>query len=119
MKKKKVNWLDVDETCPTCGQVTKQVRGITKQNLKKLLIPKWNMTEVIITLLFIALIVLSFLYKNETQQCRDFLEPMYADDGIHCNIVCENKCNLIQNGVMGDTSINSTNLDTYEFYSPR
>jgi len=95
------NWERVDETCPTCNQVTKQVRGITKQNIKKLLIPKWNMTEVLITLLLIALILLALLYKNETQQCRDFLTPLYANDGENCLAVCENKCTLIKEIAMG------------------
>jgi len=91
----KENWLKVDETCPCCNQVTKKVRGITKQNIRSLLIPKWDMTEVTITLLLFTLIILSFAYKNETQEARDFIEPLYADNGANCLSVCNNKCSLI------------------------
>lgn len=95
------NWLKVDETCPTCNQVTKQVRGLTKQNIRKLLIPKWDMTEVIITLLFITLIALSFAYKNETEICRDWVAPMMDNNGEQCIAVCEQKCSQIQSAVGG------------------
>ena len=111
----KENWLKVDETCPTCGQVTKQVRGLTKQNLRKLIVPKWDMTEVIITLLLIALIGLSLLYKIETQQSRDFLKPLYEDGGANCLMVCNNKCSLIRENAIGGSpdfscSSNLTNI---------
>ena len=32
----KQKWNEVDETCPTCNQVTKVNRGVTKQNIKKM-----------------------------------------------------------------------------------
>ena len=91
----KENWLKEDERCPCCNQVTQRVRGITKQNIRSLLIPKWDMTEVTITLLLITLIILSFAYKNETQEARDFIKPLYADNGANCLLVCNNKCSLI------------------------
>ena len=100
----KENWLKKDTVCPCCNQVTEQVRGITKQNLRKLLIPKWDATEVTITLLLITLIILSFAYKNETQQCRDWVGPMYANDGADCLAVCDNKCSLMKVAIGGSNN---------------
>ena len=105
-----------DKRCPHCNQVTERVRGITKQNLKNLFIPKWDMTEITITLLLIALITLSFVYKIETQQCRDFLKPLYVNDGNNCLNVCDYKCELIRNNVKQEdikiNLINVTNLSS-------
>ena len=112
-RKKKPDWLAVDERCPCCNAVTKEVKGLTKQNVKKLLIPKWNMTEVIITILLIMLILLSVLYKTETQQCRDWISPMYANGGEDCYSICNAKCQLIvDNPIKQNTELtyNLTNI---------
>jgi len=104
VNKIKENWLKEDKRCPSCNQVTERFRGLTKQNLKRLLIPQFNMTEVTITLLLITLIILSFAYKSETQQCRDWLEPMYANDGELCLAMCSNKCDLIKQVAIGGSN---------------
>lgn len=93
---RKSKWLMTDETCPVCGQVTKKVRGITKQNLKRLIIPKWNMTEATITLLLIALIVLGLSYGSETAASRDWLDKMSKGSLNDCLDVCGTKCQMIQ-----------------------
>lgn len=106
------NWLKEDEKCPSCGAVTKKVRGITKQNLRKLFVPKWTWDEAIITFLLIMIFALAFLYKYETAQCRDWLKPMAEDEGARCLEVCENKCSLIKS-TGGGPSL--TNLTLNEF----
>ena len=87
------NWLKVDEVCPHCKQVTKRQRGITKQNLQRLITPKWDITELVITLMLIFVIVLAFAYKSETQTTRDWLKSMTSGDEETCKMVCSNKCN--------------------------
>lgn len=70
----KERWLLEDERCSQCNAITKRVRGITKQNIKRLLTPQFNTTELLITFILIMVIVMAFLYKSETQQCRDFIK---------------------------------------------
>jgi len=118
VNKIKENWLLEDKRCPCCNQVTERVRGITKQNLRSLLIPKWDMTEVTITLLLITLIILSFAYKNETQVCRDWITPLYEDNGANCLTVCDNKCTYIKEVTLGGSNnefnFNLTNITNPE-----
>jgi hypothetical protein len=91
----KENWNKVDETCNSCGQVTKRVRGLTKQNLKRLITPRWDLNEVLITFMLIMVIVLAFTYKSETQLCRNWVEPMFENEGKNCNAVCDARCELV------------------------
>lgn len=95
----KENWNKVDETCPHCHQVTKRQRGLTKQNLKRLITPQWNMTELVITLMLILVIVIAFAYKSETQTTRDWLKSMTSGNEETCKMVCDNKCHLAYTNV--------------------
>ena len=91
----KENWLKEDEKCPHCNQVTKKVRGITRQNIRSLLIPKFNMTEFTITLLLIVSILLGLMYRGETQQARDWLNPMTNGTIAQCKEVCNERCDKL------------------------
>jgi len=91
----KENWLKTDETCASCGQVTKRVRGMTRQNIRRLLIPKFNVNEVIFTLLLVLIIFSAYSYKNETKICNDWIAPMIEDGGRNCLSVCSSKCPTI------------------------
>jgi len=110
---KKSKWLETDKTCPHCGQVTERARGITRQNLKRLIVPKWDMNEFTITLLLIMIIVLALIYKVETDTCRNWLEPMIKDNGANCMNICGEKCSLIKDIGAGAPPI--TNLTINEF----
>jgi RNA polymerase subunit RPABC4/transcription elongation factor Spt4 len=90
MKMKK--WNEVDETCPQCGAVTKRVRGITKQNLKRLLIPRFDFTEIAITFLLIMIILLAYVYQQETEMCREFIKEVFSEDYETCLIITAGKC---------------------------
>jgi hypothetical protein len=105
----KDNWLKVDECCPNCGQVTKRQKGITKQNIKRLVKPKLDMTEFIITFMLIMVIFLAFMYKAEVGQCHDWLNPMFENHGENCNFICSSRCSQIQAGQFGGTDINLSN----------
>lgn len=90
----KENWEKVDEVCPACGQVTKQQKGWTRQNVRRLLKPKWNGTEITITIMLIFVLLMAYMYKVETQQCKDWIKPMYSDKQM-CELTCLGKCNMI------------------------
>lgn len=69
----KDNWNKTDETCPSCGHVTKQVKGITKQNLKRLLVPRFSGADFTINILIIAMLVLAWRYQVETKQAKEYV----------------------------------------------
>ena len=91
----KENWSKKDELCPHCNQVTKRVKGITKQNIKRLLIPRFDFNEMFITFMLIAIIALCLLYNSETKICREWVAPMRAGDVNHCISVCSEKCRVV------------------------
>lgn len=65
-------WKEEDIRCPTCNQLTKKVRGITKQNLKNLIRLKPNKTEMILIAFFLILILIMYAYKVDIQTCREY-----------------------------------------------
>jgi hypothetical protein len=108
----KENWEKKDEVCPYCGQITQQAKGITKQNLRKLLVPKWNMNELLITLLLLALILLAVAYRTETAACREWITPM-LEGREECLFICNSRCAAIHTEVREfDFTINISNLGT-------
>lgn len=92
----KENWLKVDKTCEKCGQVTERQKGLTKQNLKRLITPQWNMQEIIITFMLIMVILLAYVYISETKQCREWVASMFAGDKNECKVNCNLQCEKIQ-----------------------
>ena len=70
----KEEWNKTDVKCTSCGQVTQKARGITQENMKSLLIPKWNATEMTINILLIGILLLGYLYMSETSQAREYVQ---------------------------------------------
>lgn len=103
----KENWNKVDKRCPCCNQVTEKQKGMTKENLKKLISFKWNANEVIITIMIIMMLLLAFAYNNETKKCRDWITPMFKGDAEDCKTVCDQRCMLIEPKV--EEKLNLTN----------
>lgn len=83
----KENWEKVDEVCASCGQVTKRQRGITKQNMKRLFSFKFNSNEVVITIILLMVLLIAYAYKIETQQCRDWIVPIFKGEKT-CDSIC-------------------------------
>ncbi len=54
-KKFKENWNVVDEVCPHCKQITKVNRGLTKQNLGKLLRKPTSQDWIILIIIFLSI----------------------------------------------------------------
>jgi len=91
----KERWLLEDIKCEKCGQVTTKQRGITKQNLKRLITPQWNINEMIITIMIIMILVLAFAYRSETKQSREWIKEMYDGSEDNCIEVCSDKCHTL------------------------
>lgn len=68
----KSKWNEVDETCPTCGQVTKINRGLTKQNLKKMF-GKPSLQDVIIFIMIILVLFGAWAYQNDVAQYKNII----------------------------------------------
>jgi hypothetical protein len=88
----KENWNKEDIVCPNCKQVTERVRGLTKQNLKRLMTPTWNMNEMLILFMIIMIAVLAFSYNKEIKTCKEWLKPMFISDNANCISVCNYRC---------------------------
>jgi hypothetical protein len=79
MEKKNIfkeNWLKTDECCEKCGQVTKAQKGLTKQNLKRLFTIKFNMNELIFTVIIILVLVSAYAYREDTKTCREYVKQV-------------------------------------------
>jgi len=68
----KQKWNEVDEVCPTCNQVTKVNRGLTKQNLKKMF-RKPTLQDWIIFIMLILTLFMAWTYQNEVQQYKEII----------------------------------------------
>ena len=69
----KQKWNEVDETCPTCNQVTKVNRGLTKQNIKKMF-RKPSLQDAIIFIMLILAIFGAWAYQNDISQYQVLIE---------------------------------------------
>lgn len=109
----KENWEKVDECCPTCNQVTKRQQGITRQNIKRLFSIKWSTNEIVFTILIILVLILAYAYKTETAQCREWIAPLFSDNGKNCISVCDMKCNQMLTTQFGGVvnRLNITNMN--------
>jgi hypothetical protein len=113
----KDNWLKTDELCPTCKTVIKKQRGITRQNLKRLVKFKWDVNDVVITIVLILVFFLSFLYKYEIQQCRDWLKPLHSAKSLEvCEYVCDTRCRMLN--YTKNQELNTSNFSELNFTVP-
>jgi hypothetical protein len=113
----KENWLKVDETCPGCGQITKRQRGMTKQNLMRMVKPKFDANEILITAMLVLVLLLALAYNSETKQCREWLTSMAGDSVEECKWNCNLKCDKLGVGPVGQPSeqyLNGTLLNLNE-----
>ena len=94
LKSFKEKWEEEDILCPHCKQVTSQAKGITRQNIKRLLIPKFNMNELVFTIIILLMIILAVSYRNETAQSREWIKSMTGYDKTQCESICVGRCQL-------------------------
>lgn len=109
----KERWLLEDIKCEKCGQIISRQRGLTKQNLKRLLKPTWNVNEILITFMIIMILFLAFSYKSEVKQCQDWIGSMYSGDIDNCKFMCDSRCDTLNKTYKGNIPLNITNLSLF------
>jgi len=104
-KKITKNWEEVDERCPTCNQITKRVRGITKQNINNLFrMPTLN--ETIILVMMLGCLILAWAYNKDTSVMRELIN----DPSELCTIYFQNLAIQPGSGISGNKFIFNPNL---------
>ena len=83
----KETWLQEDRKCPACGQITERVRGITRQNLIRLIKPRWNVQEAIYTIIIIMIVILGLLYKSEVGESQLWLKQLHENPFETCRVL--------------------------------
>ncbi len=66
----KERWNETDELCLHCGNVTKEIKGLTKQNVKKLF-RKPNSTDVALFLIVLLTLAGAIMYQLEVQSLKE------------------------------------------------
>lgn len=69
-------WNSTDKTCPTCHQITERTKGITKQNLKRLVWGPPNMQDWLTLFMMIGILMMAYLYHSETTECKAVIKNL-------------------------------------------
>lgn len=110
IENKKVNsWEAVDKRCPTCNQVTEVARGINKQNLKRLVFAKPNMTDWMMFIMICGILLLAWRYNVETAQARELLSNPGSFCSDYYNIGVDDN-SLIPNNPLSELNFSNLNL---------
>jgi len=70
----KDNWNKTDEKCPHCGNVVKPVKGITKQNIKRLFLTMPKLQDWITIAIIVMILLLAWAYNHDTAECRELIK---------------------------------------------
>ncbi len=90
----KEKWNETNEVCSHCGNITKENRGLTKQNVKKLF-KKPNSTDIALFLIVLLTLAGAFMYISEVQSLREIIHNPNELCSLHySNIVYGNFGNL-------------------------
>jgi len=103
----KQKWNETDEVCPSCGQVTKVNRGLTKQNINKLF-RKPTFQDWVIFIMLVLVLFGALEYQNEVEQykaiikypgelCRVYYESMLRGNFGDINVSDIPNIRLIEN----------------------
>ncbi|MGC9309724.1 MAG: hypothetical protein ACP5D2_03465 [Candidatus Nanoarchaeia archaeon] len=74
----KEKWNEEDRRCPYCNQVTERSRGLTRQNIRRLVFSKPTTQDLIMLAVIILVLLIAWRYQVETQQCRDIMNNGYT-----------------------------------------
>jgi hypothetical protein len=74
----KEKWNNVDELCPTCHQVTRRETGLTRQNMRRLLIGKPTFYDWTFLFIILMTIFMAYRYNLETSQAT-YMAEHFAD----------------------------------------
>lgn len=117
-EKFRTNWIKTDELCPACGHVVKEVKGLTRQNIRRLFSFKGSMMEFILFIVVIFALISAYAYNIETKECRDFLEKNQAwiesikYDSPSAGIIQQNQCSYTYvNGTLEVSCLNNSSTN--------
>jgi hypothetical protein len=71
-EKFKDNWNKTDEHCVNCGAVTKQAKGLNRQNMKRLFMTMPSASEWLTLFIIVMVIFISWSYARDVKTCRDY-----------------------------------------------
>ena len=103
----KERWEETDEFCPYCGNVTKEKKGLTKQNVKRLF-RKPNTIDIALFLILLLMLAGAFMYQSEVIPLRETIN----NPGELCTLYYSN----IAYGNFGDLTID--NLPNIQWSNP-
>ena len=69
----KESWNKTDDICPHCKNVTKVQRGLTKQNLRRLVFSKPTAQDWMMLAIICLVLLLAWRYQVETKMAHDTL----------------------------------------------
>ena len=106
----KEKWLEEDIRCPHCNNVTKQAKGLNKQNIKRLFrMPSFN--DFLMLFIIIMLLVMSWAYNRDISLCRSYIKKQQQGQ-IDLNIFDSQNASNINTTIKyedsKDTTINIT-----------
>ena len=105
------NWDKRDEVCPTCGQVIKVHRGLTKQNLEKLF-QKPTIQDLTILIILILSILGAYAYYTEVAQYKEIIRnPMDLCINYYENSLYENYLDVDEIALQNITVVNTDRFD--------
>ena len=104
------DWLKEDEICPLCNHVTHQKKGITRQNMKKMLRWSWSTNDLILLFVIAMLLFVSWRYTVETKECRAYVQDLRTNPYDTCAKLTSNATNAAK----GIESLNNLNLSIWQ-----
>jgi len=99
MKFKLKNWNKKDELCPICGNVTKEQKGLTAQNIQKLF-KKPSIQDWIILIMIILILFGAWAYNEDVKNYREVIAnpqelcQIYYESILHGNFQQYNESNI-------------------------
>jgi len=105
----KEQWIQEDIKCECCGQVTKQAKGLTKQNLKRLCFSKPTPQDWVMFVLWVSALIIAFSYNTEIAECQNVITNF---DTLCINYMSQpilgNTPGKLDNNLLGTLKINSS-----------
>lgn len=111
----KEQWELCDEKCSTCQQVVKRQKGITRQNIRRLLTPKMNFTEWLITFILVMLFIVAWAYQHDIKQCTTWLNELKTNP----KFVCDRCAAYMANGTQTFTNDTGILVPNITFTQPQ
>ena len=97
-------WNAKDTLCSECNHILKVERGITKQNLKRLVWGPPNIQDWLTLIMLIGVLFMAYQYNDETAICRDTMNHIDETCTKYC--ISHEQTNEIQKNISEKYSLN-------------